>query len=190
VTLGRRHGLVLVLVLLLAAAGCSVPVEKSARVQGDDDVPFRLLDRDAPPFLAPPDETSADAELCFVAGRRLVPVRRPVAGTGSALDAVRALASPPEDQPGLSTAITTNALVEDVSVSGGVARVELGRSVSASASDSQLLLVAQVVCTLTARPGVGQVTFRLDGAPVQVPTADGSIAPGAVTRDDFVDMIG
>lgn len=176
--------------MVLAAAGCSVPVERSARAQDDDTVPFRLLDKDAPPFLAPPAETSADAELCFLSGRRLVPVRQPVAGTGSALDVVRALASPPEDQPGLSTAVTSNALVEAVAVSGGVARVELGREVSASASDAQLLLVAQVVCTLTARPGVGQVTFRLDGAPVQVPTADGSIAPGAVTRDDFVEMIG
>jgi spore germination protein GerM len=56
--------------------------------------------------------------------------------------------------------------------------------------DEQLLAVAQLVCTLTARPGVGPVSFTLEGAPVDVPTGDGSLTSGPVSRDDYADLLG
>lgn len=171
------------------AAGCSVPVEQSARVQPDAGVPFGLLDEDAPPLVLPPGEATADVELCFVAGRSVARVAQPLESSSSALEVARALAVPPPDPPGLSTALTDGTLVTGIEVRGGVARVDLAPPVASVGSDAQLLLVAQLVCTLTALPGVGQVTFLLDGTPVQVPTSDGSLTPGPVARDHYAGMI-
>lgn len=175
--------------VLLGTVACSVPVERAARVQADETVPFSLLDDDAPPVVPPPAENSSEVKLCFVADRMLVSVDQPIRGAETPLNAVRALASPPALPPGLTTAVADDGLVASVQVSGGVAHVDLMRSVASSGSDAQLLLVAQIVCTLTSLPGVGQVAFRLDGAPVQVPTSDGSVAAGPVTRDAYAPMI-
>lgn len=176
--------------IVVATAGCSVPVERSARVQSDDAVPFQLLDEDAPALVPAPSPISADAPLCFVSDRTVVTVVQPVEGSGTPLDVARALASPPAQPPGLTTAIVDDSLVRGVEVTGGVAHVDLSQSVATSGSEAQLLVVAQLVCTLTALPGVGQVAFRLDGAPVQVPRPDGSLAPGPVARDDYVAIMG
>ncbi len=43
--------------------------------------------------------------------------------------------------------------------------------------------------TATARPGVGQVRFTLEGLPVQVPTADGTIASDPLSRDDYLALL-
>lgn len=186
----KPYTLPVAMAALVAMAGCSVPVDRSARVQPDDGVPFRLLDADAPTLLAPPAETSTDAHLCFVRGRMLVTVVKPIAPSATAVDIVRALASPPSEPPGLMTAIADEESVATVNVSGGVAQVDLSQSVASSGSEAQLLLVAQLVCTLTALPGVGQVAFRLEGAPVEVPIPDGSLATGPMTRDHYESMLG
>ncbi|MGH9178736.1 MAG: GerMN domain-containing protein [Acidimicrobiales bacterium] len=175
--------------LVLAMGGCSVPVEQSARVQDDTGVPYDLLDEDAPPLVRPAPETTADVQLCFVAGRTIVRVIQPLEASADPLDVVRALAVPPADPAGLTTAVADDSLVSAVNVRGGIAHVDLASPAAAVGPDAQLLVVAQLVCTLTARPGVGQVAFLLDGAPVQVPAPDGSLTPGPVARDDYAGMI-
>ena len=55
----------------------------------------------------------------------------------------------------------------------------------ALSSDDQLLALAQLVFTLTARPGIGQVRFTLRGEAIQVPRADGSLVATPVSRDDY-----
>ena len=174
---------------VVLGAGCSVPVEESARVQADGAVPFGLLDEEAPALVRPPGEPTADVELCFVAGRSLARVTQPVETSSSPLEVARALAVPPPEPAGLTTALTDGSLVTGIDVRGGVARVDLAPPVATVGSEAQLLLVAQLVCTLTALPGVGQVTFLLDGTPVQVPTSDGSLTPGPVARDHYAGMI-
>lgn len=184
----RRAAVGVAVVVAVLAAGCSVPLERSARALPDGAVPFGLLDEDAPPLVRPPARPTTEVDLCFVAGRMLVPVRQPVEESYTALDVVRALASPPAEPPGLTTVVADDTVVTAVDVQGGVARVDLA-PLGVLGSDAQLLLVAQLVCTLTALAGIGQVAFLLDGAPVQVPRSDGSLAPGPVARDDYADMI-
>lgn len=187
--MSHRRGPVVAIVLTLVVAGCSVPIERSARVEDDKSVPFSLLDEDAPPLVSNPADVTSTEEACFVADRMLVTVAQAVAGTATARKAIRTLASPPAQPPGLTTAVVDDGLVASVQVDGGLAHVDLMRSVASSGSDAQLLLIAQIVCTLTSLPGIGQVAFRLDGAPVQVPTSDGSIASGPGTRDDYGPII-
>ncbi len=47
----------------------------------------------------------------------------------------------------------------------------------------------QLVCTFTARAGIGQVAFTLSGAPVDVPRGDGSLTADPVSRDDYAELL-
>jgi spore germination protein GerM len=101
-----------------------------------------------------------------------------------------ALASPPSDAgPLLRTALTELSIVREVRLLGGIARVDLLSDVSALPTDEQLLAVAQIVCTLTGRPGVGQVSFTLEGARLAVPKGDGSLVTSPVARDDYATLV-
>ncbi len=71
-----------------------------------------------------------------------------------------------------------------VELEGGIASVDVQDSIATLGGDDRRLAVAQIVYTLTARPGVGQVSFTLEGAPVDVPRADGSLVARPVSRDD------
>ena len=181
---------ILVLGVALALPGCGLPLERAARPQPDKSVPFQLLDADAPPLVPTTDEPRASVELCFISDRTLVPVATPVAEDPAPVDLVRALATPPVDARALRSALSDVDLVLSVKVTGGVALVDLAPEVATTGTEAQLLLVAQLVCTLTARPGIGQVAFRLDGAPVQVPAPDGAVTSGLVARDDYASLIG
>jgi spore germination protein GerM len=79
--------------------------------------------------------------------------------------------------------------VRDVELTGGVATVSLTRAFADVEADAQLLAIGQLVCTLTARPGTGQVRFTLDGTDIDVPRQDGSLTAEPVTRDDYRDLI-
>ena len=72
-------------------------------------------------------------------------------------------------------------------VTGGIATVELSADFTAASSTDQRAAVAQIVCTLTARPGIGQVQFQLNAKPADVPRGDGSTTSKPVSRDDLPD---
>ena len=55
-------------------------------------------------------------------------------------------------------------------------------------SDDQALSVAQMVFTLTARPGIGRVSFTIDGEPVDVPDGSGALTSDPVAREDYDDL--
>lgn len=175
-----------------AAAACAVPTNERAQVAGERDVPFGLLDRDAPP-LVPTTIAGPAAEpvqLCFVRDGRLAPLVRPLDAPVDPEDAVAALASPPADEPEpVRTALADPQVIRDITVVAGVARVDLAASIAELGGDDQLLAVAQIVCTLTARPGIGQVTFALEGLPTEVPRGDGSVVSQPVSRDDYAPLL-
>jgi hypothetical protein len=62
---------------------------------------------------------------------------------------------------------------------------ELSSVFSALTGQRQLVAIAQIVCTLTSQPGIGQVAFTLDGEPVDVPKGDGSTTSAPVAADDY-----
>jgi spore germination protein GerM len=51
-----------------------------------------------------------------------------------------------------------------------------------------MIALAEIVFTATGRPGVGQVSFSLDGRPVEVPRADGSLTSEPLARTDFREL--
>ncbi|MGH9149148.1 MAG: GerMN domain-containing protein [Acidimicrobiales bacterium] len=184
-----RLGMAAAGAVVVVSSACGVASQPHAELLGDGKVPFSLLDPEAPPLV--PTTVADENEpvtLCFVREGRLALVEQPLDSPVNLIDSVRALASPPGGG-GLRTALSDRTVVAEVRVVGGIARVDLGPSISNLTSTDQLLAVAQVVCTLTGRPGVGQVAFTLQGSPIDVPRGDGSLVPDRVSRDDYANLI-
>jgi spore germination protein GerM len=180
-----------VILLALVVTSCAVDAQQHADVANDVAVPFGLLDSSAPPLLPP--ATAAPAEsvaVCFVKDNVLAVVPVNLAPPVQLDDVVATLAQPPANAASLRTAVGDPPMVHTVNLKGGIARVDLEPSVSDLGGRDQLLAVAQLVCTLTGQPGVGQVSFTLDGAPVEVPRGDGSLTDGPVSRGDYAALIG
>ncbi len=172
-------------------AGCAVDPEDRAWIADDDQVPFRLLDREAPPIVSTTEPPGGGemVTLCFIREGRLVPIERELDEGVTTQAVVAALAAPPigEEVPA-RTALSDPLVVRDVAVVAGIARVDLAQSIAELGGQDQLLAVAQIVCALTARPGVGQVGFTLEGSPIEVPRGDGSLVPHPVSRDDYASL--
>lgn len=180
-------------VLAVGAAGCAVPASEHATRVEPERVPFDLLDPEARPLVpTTAGPTGEPVELCFVRDGRLLVEQRPLDPPVRPEDAIEALGTPPraaEAVPTARTALTDPSVVSQVAVAAGVARVDLRASISELGGDEQLLAVAQIVCTVTALPGVGQVSFALEGTPVDVPRGDGSLVAQPVSRDDYRSLL-
>lgn len=176
--------------VLLVATACAVPAQHEAQRARDPAVPFGLLDPDAPPLVPPaPGQSSETVALCFVREGHLVVAEQALAAPVSPRAPLDALASPPAEAPRIRSALTDPSIVHEVRLVGGIARVDLLPAVSALPGDEQLLAVAQIVCTLTGRPGIGQVSFTLEGARLAIPKGDGSLVTTPVARDDYAGLI-
>ncbi len=187
----RPTSILLACSLVVLAAGCAVPAQDEAQTARDEAVPFALLDPQAPPIVPPASGPGSElVALCFVRDDRLVIVSDELAAPVDLRAPLDALALPPPDAgPLVRTALTDPSIVRDVRLLGGIARVDLLSQVAALPADEQLLAVAQIVCTLTARPGVGQVSFTLEGARLAVPKGDGSLVSSPVARDDYAGLM-
>ncbi len=83
-------------------------------------------------------------------------------------------------------------LTAAVTVERGLATVDVQGSLLTEISPlDQPLAIAQIVLTLTSRPGIGQVEFRVDGDPQAVPRGGGELAPlgEPVAYDDYAILV-
>ena len=177
-------------VVLLLCAGCGVPSQDSPKLARDESVPFGLLDSNAPTLVPPATAVSAaTVSLCFISDDALAVTQRALDPPVSLDDVVAALGELPPGADDLRTAVGPPSIVSEVRLAGGVVQVDLAPEVSALGGTNQLLAVAQLVCTLTARPGIGQVAFTLGQAPVEVPRGDGSLTADPVSRDDYAELL-
>jgi hypothetical protein len=178
------------LTTLGALGACGVPTEDSARLEDDADVPFGLLDEattTTPPATGV-NPTGASLQICLLRDDELARVGRAAPATPALSDVVELLAAgpTPEELDGdITTALADDAVDPDVESAHGIAEVDLTGAFAADAGARQALAVAQIVCTLTSQPGIGQVTFTLDGDPVDVPRGDGSTTSDPVSLDDY-----
>ncbi|HVL51835.1 MAG TPA: GerMN domain-containing protein [Actinomycetota bacterium] len=190
----RVNLLFLVVALLAGAVGCGVPVDD--RAERLNDVPFGLLESESPE----PAETAPPAEgplvqiyLLDPSGQQLVPVERRLAPAEAPLFAVMdALLTGPtraELRQGLSTAFADENAVARVDLVGGVASVDLTQQFTVLDGPTQRLAIAQMVLTLTGRPGVGRVAFTLEGQPIDIPRGDGTLVAGSVSRDSYRELV-
>jgi spore germination protein GerM len=186
----RIAALVVSGLLVTAVAGCGVPTHESATKVESENVPFELLDRDR--GLPTGAEAGAeDVVLYFVRDGRLVRATRPLPMSptpGRVLASLREGPTRAESSSGVRSALPAQSSVRSVSLAGGTATVDLARRFTTLSSSDQLLALAQIVYTLTARPGIGQVRFTLQGESTEVPRANGSLTSNRVSRDDYAPL--
>jgi spore germination protein GerM len=201
-TAAIRHSLM----LLLTLSACAVPNSGSYSQVAPEDIPFGL---NAPQTTLPQttttvfDPTIVDSlpiavtepiDLFFISNSRIIKVQRNVGSPANPSQALSSLVEGPSSSPefvGLRTALPTT-FVASVDVIRGVAQVDATRAFLDSLSGlDQKLAIAQIVLTLTSRPGVGQVLFSVDGKLISVPRGRGdSVSSGvAVTFDDYSSLI-
>lgn len=184
----------LLLLLFTVLAGCGVPTGDRAETM--EDVPFGLLDPEASEpaeTLAPPEGPAVQIYLVDPSGLRLVPVERRLGeGEASLPDVVEVLLAGPtraERRQGLTTAFIEEDAVGSSDLVGGVASVDLTQQFTVLDGPTQRLAIAQMVLTLTSRPGVGRVSFTLGGQPIDIPRGDGTLAQGSVARDNYRELL-
>ena len=153
-------------------------------------VPDRPTTTDAgsPSTEATTGETTT-VRLFFTLGEKVGPVERAVPRVSRiGAEAVKALlAGPNEDERrnGYATAVPAGTRFNNLTIEGGVARVDLSRSFESGGGLGLSLRLAQVVCTLDAFPTVDGVRFVLDGRLVDVLSGDGVVVDKPVRCDDY-----
>lgn len=192
--------------LFIVLSSCAVPSSGSYQKVASADIPFGL---DAPQTTLPattttisdpmstdtlPVAVSEPVDLFYISNSKIIKVQRNVASPANPSQALSSLVEGPSTSPeyvGLRTALPPT-FAASVDVIRGVARVDATRAFLNSLSGlDQKLAIAQIVLTLTSRPGVGQVLFSVDGKLISVPRGRGdSVASGiAVTFDDYSSLI-
>jgi len=198
----RRFLIALCSTLILTA--CSVPKSGPFETISNDDIPFGLnaAQTTAPQSatettvanLDPPGTEYEQLDLYFIRNAAVTRAQRSVISPVDANGALAALTEGlVEDSTtvGLRSAIPAS-LEAGVDVDRGVATVNATRAFlnSLSAVD-QRLAIAQIVLTLTSRPGIGQVVFFVDGKAIAVPKGRGDLSGigDPVTFDDYTNII-
>jgi spore germination protein GerM len=184
------HRVVLLLVGILLAPSCGVPAEEQATSRSSDDVPFELLTPEtttATTAIAP--IATEEVTIYLIRGEQeLVAVERDLVAPVTLQRVVQSLSTRPSTQEltaGLRSALPDDPVVRSVSTSGGIATVDLAGGFIALAGSDQVFALAQLVYSLTARPGVGRIAFTLDGASTEIPRADGTLTAESVSREDY-----
>jgi spore germination protein GerM len=187
------RGAVIGSVCLIAAlvASCSPGGQDRPDAIADRDVPFQLLDTTSTTTIEPSASTASTLSLYFVLDDRLVSVSRQATDSPGADGLLRSLLDGPtgdEASFGVTTAIPSGTRVSGVDRSGGALVVELSSDL-ATTDNTSVLAVGQLVLTASGLPGVERVRFEIDGKPVQVPKGDGTLASGAVTPQDYQELL-
>lgn len=186
----RGIAMLAVLVVVMGFSACGVPSHDTATKTNPKDVPFGLLDENS--GVDPTDQLGDRSVVVFLAKNgRLVRAERRVAPPVTFERLLDKLAQGPtraEVASGTRSALPDGESFLSVTTTGGTATVDLSRPFTALSGSDQLLALAQIVWTLTSRPGIGQVQFTLGGAAIDIPRADGSLTPSPVSRDDYLPL--
>lgn len=180
--MSRRILVPLVLVLLLALAGCGIPTDGEPRPLADETAST------AAPTV--PEDAEASATVYLVRGAEsLEAATRGLTGAKSPSTVVEALLAQPSDEEvasGLSTSIPLGTTALEVTQDGDLVVVDLSDDWESLVQPGALLAYAQVVLTLTDLGGVERVRFRIEGVGIPAPT----INQGDLDTVDAADYAG
>jgi spore germination protein GerM len=135
-----------------------------------------------------------NVEIYLVSANRVVRSERLIVSPATptqVLDTLLAGLESGTESTGLRSALPRG-LAATIEVRRGVARIAATSPFLSELEPlDQRLAIAQIVLTITRRPGIGQVVFNVDGQDIQVPRGGGDLtAPGAaVTYDDYLAVL-
>lgn len=148
-------------------------------------MPFGLLDSQAPALV--PNVGGSPHTICLVGDGTLRATTRRLDADASTTAIVRSLTQDVADDEaarGLRSALSSDVKIRSASLHRGTAIVDFATAPDLVGQD-RILAIAQIVCTLAHQPGIGQISFTVDGEPVQVPIGDGSLTSDPVSVDDY-----
>lgn len=205
--LSAWRAVVMVTIGAMAITGCGVPEEGRFIALSPSEIPDVLVATTVPPTttttieeVAPSTPTtmleivSENVELYFISANRVVRSQRLIVSPATptqVLDTLLAGLDQQTERSGLRSALPRG-ISAQIDVRRGVARVSATSPFLSTLEPlDQRLAIAQIVLTLTRRPGIGQVLFNVDGVDIQVPRGGGDLtAPGsAVTFDDYLTVL-
>ena len=187
-------------------AACSVPSSGQYEQIPNGELPFNLNAASTTSTVAPsttttlvtvtsePQVVSEPVDVYFVSNSMVIRTQQNIVSPATATQTLTVLITGPGTDAattGLRSAVPKffNASVD---VLRGVAIIDAGSSFlkDLPAAD-QKLAIAQLVLTLTSRPGIGQVLFSVDGVAIAVPRGRGDLAAAGtpVTFDDYKNLI-
>jgi hypothetical protein len=189
VSLNRRPPALLALTLVATLAACGIPQDGEPTVTPGGMVMPPVAPSAAAPPGGPAGPAAAEANLAIflVQADHLEKVVRNTPRD----DLTRAfgvlLAGPTEAElgAGIRTAISAQTELRSVRLDGDTAVIDLSAAFVEVGGQEQILAVAQVVLTATAVPGVGRVRFLLEGQPVEIPRADGTLSSESLGASDY-----
>jgi spore germination protein GerM len=182
----RRSSIVGLVIVALTLTACGVPEHHKADKVDAADVPFDLLDQNRGSTLT--DSTGEAVTVYLAKDGLLAAIPRRVGTPVTPERLLRALRRGPtknEVSVGYRSALPETGTFNSVALDRGTARVDLSGPFTALAGADQTLALAQIVYTLTARPGIGSVRFTLEGATTEVPRGNGSLTVNRVSREDY-----
>lgn len=200
-----------VFLLSVSMTACGVPTSGEFVQIPEANIPFELNVTSTTTPTTIPTETdesglesnSQDAlteivnepvDLYFIANNQLVPTKIQIASPATITQVLSALVSGPPSGDvgsGLRSAIASS-LQADISISRGRAFIDANNFLLSGLSPiDQRLAIAQLVLTLTSRPGIGQAIISVNGVMIGVPRGRGDLSnPGEpVSFDDYTSLL-
>jgi spore germination protein GerM len=185
---GRLTTLFAGLVALVAAAGCSTPVDSGPKALRAASIPEDL--RSASPTTTTTVLTGESEEVTvyYILGDRLAPVKKRVSTPVTLEKVLQKLFAPPttaEAVSGLRTAISPEATVLGAPIEARIATVNVSRNFPFGPVTDQVIAYAQVVFTALDVEGVTGVLFALNGNRQEAPQGDGSSTSAPLGRASY-----
>ncbi|MEU8223706.1 GerMN domain-containing protein [Kribbella sp. NPDC048915] len=183
------------IVLVAVAAllvGCGVPVQNEPSPIDPAAVPTRLHSptspRSAPPAATP---GRATIQVVFVQKEQLVTLVRdasdpdPSDRLQTVIAALLAGPTAAEQANGLTSALPPDLQLSVGAIEGTRLELELSGETGGRSAAENVLAVGQIVLSVTAVPGIDEVTFSRDGKPVEALLADGALTGAPLKATDF-----
>jgi spore germination protein GerM len=180
------------LVAALATAACGVPVQTRPVALTNGQLPAGLTHASTTTTLPGSAVPVSLVQVYFVAGDRLVVRSRLVPSPGSLPETLADLLAgptPAESIAGIRTSIDPGTELLSERVTKDKVVLDLSSAFTNTGGPDQILSIAQLVYTATAVAGINSVSFELQGSPVAVPLADGTLATDPVTRDAYAALV-
>jgi spore germination protein GerM len=169
--------LVVALVALVAAAGCSAPVDSGPKTLRAASIPEALRSPSSTTSTSVPSGESEEVTVYYIQDDRLAPVKRRVSPPVTVEKVLQKLFAGPstaEAVAGFTSAISPDTDILGAPIEARIATVNVSKNFAFGLATDQIMAVAQVVFTAVEIPGVTGVLFAENGKRQEVPEGDGS----------------
>ncbi len=181
----------MVSVVAISCTSCGIGPQATAQRLDPARVPFHLL---SPASTIPAPPTSgATVEVYFEGLGGLVQAPRRTGGLADVATALSELSRGPdaaESAAGVTSPASAASPIRLGSLRGGIATVDVPASFATLGGQEEVIAAAQIVFTATAVAGVSAVSLTVAGQPAEVPTEDGTLASGPLTRTQYAALLG